>query len=117
MFYAEIFRVPVMTIRKLTIRVPEINATTHILLKGHFSYMDRRELQSTFQSLLDNAAINKIAINLAGVEYMDSSALGMLLELRNQSLAANKHMTLSSPSGIALQILDIACFAKIFTID
>lgn len=106
-----------MTNLQLTIKVPEICATTNIILKGRFSYMSRRELQSMFQSLLDNSAINIISINLAGVEYMDSSALGMLLELRNQSLTANKYLTLSSPSGVAMQILDVACFAKIFTIE
>lgn len=106
-----------MTNLKLTIRVPEISATTNIILRGRFSYLSRQELESTFQSLLDNSAINKISINLAGVEYMDSSALGLLLDLRNQSLAANRHMTLSSPSGVAMQILDVACFAKIFTIE
>lgn len=44
---------------------------------------------------------------------MDSSALGLLLDLRNQSLAANRYLTLTSPSGVAMQILDVACFASV----
>ncbi len=106
-----------MSKHRLIITVPKISTATSIFLKGRFSFQARRELNSIFQNLLNHSAVNSIAINLSEVEYMDSSALGMLLELRNQAIDANRRLILSSPSDVAMQIFDVACFAKIFTIE
>ena len=103
--------------KNLNIRIPSISTTTTIYLKGCFSFKALRELESAYQSLLNNPMIKIISINLAEVEHMDSSALGMLLELRNQTQAANMSLLLSSPSEISMQMFNVACFAKIFTIE
>jgi len=50
------------------------------------------------------------------VEYLDSSALGMLLLVRERAEAVGKPVVLSHPNPTVAQILDIANFRKLFTI-
>jgi anti-anti-sigma factor len=51
------------------------------------------------------------------VAYLDSSALGMLLMVRERAQAANKEISLSQANPTVMKILDIANFSKLFTIS
>lgn len=67
-------------------------------------------------ALLNDDTVTLIEISLAEVDYLDSSALGMLLMLRERALTANKQVALSNPNKMVSQVLDIANFHKLFTI-
>ena len=60
--------------------------------------------------------VRSVTINMAGVDYLDSSALGMLLMLRDKAAAANKALKLSNVRGAVKQVLEIANFGKLFSI-
>ncbi len=92
------------------------NCTAVICLTGYFSLHGRRKFEAAYQHLLGNSKIEKIIVNFAGVEYIDSSALGMLLVLRNQAEAHKKPVLLSSPSSVVMKTFEIACFQKLFSI-
>jgi len=102
---------------KLHISVSTLSNTATVYLSGYFSFDAHREFKATYRNKLSDSKIARIVINLAGVEYLDSSALGMLLVLREHAQAANKPLTLSQPSPIALRTFDIASFHKMFTIN
>jgi len=85
-------------------------------LTGRFDFNVHREFKEAYMALLNDGATHSIEVNLAGVDYLDSSALGMLLMLRERAQAANKQISLSQPNKTVSQILDIANFKKIFTI-
>jgi anti-anti-sigma factor len=87
-----------------------------LALTGRFDFNVHREFKEFYMPLLSDAAITSIEINLAGVDYLDSSALGMLLMLRERAQSANKQLSLSRPNNTVMQILDIANFKKLFTI-
>jgi len=53
-------------------------------------------------------------IDLEGVTCMDSSALGMLLMLREKAQASNQTVALSNCGGTVKQILDVANFGRLF---
>ncbi len=93
------------------------NNTATISLEGAFSFPAHREFKAAYKKHLDNPKVGNIIINLSDIEYLDSSALGMLLVLRDLAIAANKNLTLSRPSPIAASTLDIAGFYKLFTIS
>ena len=57
-----------------------------------------------------------MVIDLAGVDYLDSSALGMLLMLRDRANTARKALSLANPRGMVKQALEIARFDKLFSI-
>lgn len=103
--------------KKLKVSVIDIGKTTTVYLSGSFSFEAQRQFESACKSVLNNSTVERIVINFAEVEYLDSSALGMLLVLRNQALAANKSLLLASPSEMTLQVFNVACFQKLFEIE
>lgn len=86
-------------------------------MTGRFDFNVQREFKEAYDALIGNSAVGVIDVNLAGVDYLDSSALGMLLMLRERTAAAGKSLKLSKPTPGVEQILEIANFAKLFTIE
>jgi HptB-dependent secretion and biofilm anti anti-sigma factor len=89
--------------------------TATINMSGRFDFSVQRDFKEAYTPQLGNAAIRAIEVNLAAVEYLDSSALGMLLMLRERATAAGKSLKLCKPSAGVAQILEIANFSKLFT--
>lgn len=87
-----------------------------LALSGRFDFNVHREFKEVYLPLLAEGSLTQIDIDLSMVDYLDSSALGMLLMLRERANAANKQVTLSKPNQTVAQILEIANFNKIFTI-
>jgi anti-anti-sigma factor len=90
--------------------------TARIRLNGRFDFSAHRAFRESYTPALDTAEVSEVEIDLAQVDYMDSSALGMLLMLREKAQAANKQVCLSNCRGSVRQVLDIANFGKLFTI-
>ena len=91
--------------------------TATISMAGRFDFNVQREFKDAYDPHLTNAAVAAIEINLAGVDYLDSSALGMLLMLRERATKAGKSLKLCNPASGVAQILEIANFSKLFTIE
>lgn len=90
--------------------------TAVINMTGRFDFNVQRDFKEAYDPQLNNPAVGAIEVNLAGVDYLDSSALGMLLMLRERSAASGKSLKLCRPGTGVAQILDIANFSKLFTI-
>jgi len=88
-----------------------------INMTGRFDFNAQRDFKEAYDPQSSNPAVGGIEVNLAGVDYLDSSALGMLLMLRERSTAAGKSLKLCKPGAGVAQILEIANFAKLFTIE
>lgn len=91
-------------------------STATINISGRFDFNVQRDFKNAYASHLESPAIKEVEVNLASVEYLDSSALGMLLMLRERAATAGKGLKLCKPSTSVAQILDIANFSKLFTI-
>jgi anti-anti-sigma factor len=100
----------------LAISLKTTDGTGTLNLSGSFSYRDRSAFESKYAKLLDDPTTEKIIIDLAEVAQIDSSALGMLLTLRNYANTSKKILQLSNPSDVVRNVLEIASFQKIFTI-
>lgn len=90
------------------------NQTT-LVLHGRFDFHTHRDFRCAYEQPLENQQVQGIVIDLAGVEYLDSSALGMLLLLRERAESQGKSVTLARMHGIVKQVLDVANFDKIFS--
>jgi anti-anti-sigma factor len=101
----------------MQINVNTVGSTTTIHLNGRFNFDSHREFRGAYDPHLSNSQVANLEIDLSKVEYLDSSALGMLLMLRERAQAANKKLTLCKPSPSVAQILDIANFSKLFEIN
>lgn len=83
-------------------------------LQGRFDFHTHRDFRSAYEQALENSQVREIVINLAGVDYLDSSALGMLLLLRERAESVGKTVALDKMQGTVKQVLDVANFDKIF---
>jgi anti-anti-sigma factor len=85
-------------------------------LNGRFDFHSHRDFRSAYEALLEDASVREIQINFRQVDYLDSSALGMLLLLREKAEAAGKAVALVGLHGMVKQVLEIANFGKLFTV-
>jgi anti-anti-sigma factor len=94
-----------------------LDSTATIKLSGGFSYRDRRAFEANYQKIISNPATEKLIVDFTEVERIDSSALGMLLVLRNHTEETKKNLHLANPSDVVRNVFEIACFNKLFTIS
>lgn len=87
-----------------------------IKLTGRFDFNTHREFRAAYEPLVGDTAVRSVTVDFAGVEYLDSSALGMLLMLRDKMGGASKEVSLTGVRGNVKQVLDIANFGKLFQI-
>ena len=97
--------------------VTKENGRGLIRLVGRFDFNTHREFRAAYEPLLAEGAVRSVTVDFAGVDYLDSSALGMLLMLRDKLGGVNKDVSLSGVSGNVKQVLDIANFGKLFQIS
>jgi len=88
-----------------------------VKLAGRFDFNTHREFRGAYEPLLADANVQAVVIDFSGVDYLDSSALGMLLMLRDRLGGAAKEVALTGVRGNVKQVLDIANFGKLFPIS
>lgn len=92
------------------------NGDALLRLSGRFDFNSHRDFRAAYEPLIEDAAVKAVTIDLGSVDYLDSSALGMLLMVRDKAGAANKKLALSNARAGVKQVLDIANFGKLFQI-
>ena len=83
-----------------------------IAINGRFDF----GLQQDFRASYKNIKAKKIIVDLMKTEYMDSSALGMLLMMREYVGGVNADITLAHCSEDIKTILNVANFRILFNI-
>ncbi len=100
----------------MLIRETRTDANATLYLEGRFDFNSHRDFRGAYDNLLNDPGARTIEINFNRVDYLDSSALGMLLLLREKAEASGKSVTLSGLQGTVKQVLEIANFQRLFTI-
>lgn len=91
--------------------------TARIRLKGRFEFPTHREFRAAVKQALANPGVQTIEVDLHAVEYMDSSALGMLLLSRENAQMAGKSIVLKHVVGSIRQTIEVANFQRLFDIS
>ena len=86
-----------------------------LVLQGRFDFHTHRNFRGAYEPALEDGHAKELIIDLGGVDYLDSSALGMLLLLRERAANLGKGVTLAKMHGTVEQVLDVANFDKIFS--
>lgn len=89
------------------------DSKTTIILQGRFDFNAHREFREAVDKVMPETP-REIRVDLGGVDYLDSSALGMLLMLRDKARSVGKEVVLVNARGAPKQVLDIANFGKLF---
>jgi anti-anti-sigma factor len=82
-------------------KVEIVGGAATIALSGRFDFSAHQAFREACAAALDAAQIGELKVDLAGVDYLDSSALGMLLLLREKAQAVNPKFPIAL-SAIAL---------------
>lgn len=98
----------------INVRVQD--SIARMTMSGRFDFQMHREFKEAYTPLMVNDAVREIEIEMGKVDYIDSSALGMLMLLNERAKVTNKSVTLLNPSGVTSQALKIAYFDRIFQI-
>jgi anti-anti-sigma factor len=85
-----------------------------INISGRFDFNSHRDFRASYG---DEGSNLKYVVNMGGTDYMDSSALGMLLLLRDYAGGENAKVELVRCDTEIKNILEISNFQKLFTVS
>ncbi|HGM5581225.1 TPA: STAS domain-containing protein [Pseudomonas putida] len=84
-----------------------------IKVKGRFDFGKHQE----FRSAYERYSADHVVVDLKDATYLDSSALGMLLMLRDHAGGDDSRICLTNTSPDVRKILAISNFTKLFEIS
>ncbi len=88
--------------------------TSVICLDGRFVFTSHAGFREAYEQVLARHETRVIQLDMDKVEYLDSSALGMMLLLKDKGEAMGKTIQIRRATGVARQVLEVANFHKIF---
>ena len=97
-----------------SIHISEIENTVTISIRNRFDFAMHREFRSTY---VDRSDSSKYVVNMRDVTYMDSSALGMLLRLREHAINNGGEVFIANCNPDIKKLLAIANFGRLFEIQ
>ncbi|MGH8670831.1 MAG: STAS domain-containing protein [Burkholderiales bacterium] len=83
---------------------------------GRFDFQSHRDFKNCYVDLIRSSEVDEIEIDFDAVEYLDSSALGMLLLFQERAQAARKQIRFVNVRGVVKQV-EVANFNKLFTLS
>lgn len=99
----------------ITSQVSDSGRDLAIHVNGQFNFSVYQDFRASYTRGLQPGMT--IEINLDGTEYMDSSALGMLLLLRERALSEGAAVRITHCSPGIRKIFNIANFERLFEIS
>ncbi len=97
----------------VSINVSDDKSAT-IKINGRFDFSLHNEFRKSYKDVILKSG--QYSVDLSGTEYLDSSALGMLLLLKEHADSQASSVRLVGFSDEIKEILTIASFDKIFTL-
>ena len=102
-----------MTVRQ---DISDDGQVVEINISGKFNYQLSDDFTNAYRLLPEIKGVT-YHVNLSDASYMDSSALGMLLLLREHAKCRNGVVIIDKPSVQINKILKVANFEQLFTIN
>ena len=86
-----------------------------IRVSGQFTFAVHQAFRNAYADC--DPAKTRFVIDLSRTDYMDSSALGMLLVLREKAGADKSRVTLRGSNETVGQVLEVSRFDNLFTLE
>lgn len=91
--------------------------TAVLSIRGRFDFGLHGDFRRCSEEALERGETSRIEVDLTQVDYLDSSALGMLLLLREKAdKAGSRKVSLTGSHGLVRQVLEVANFDRLFGI-
>ena len=101
----------------MNVSVNQENGRARLALKGRFDFTCHRGFKQAYEDAFSGGDTREVVVDMREVEYLDSSALGMLLLLRDKGKALSKPVSLANCAGSVRDVLRVANFDKLFTLQ
>lgn len=98
----------------MEINIETFGKTAVLQLDGQFVFDSHKALRAVCAPILANATTDFIQLELSRVEYLDSSALGLMLLMKEKAVNAGKAVQIKGARGTVLQVLEVAKFDRFF---
>lgn len=100
-----------------TLSIARTDQETTISIKGRFNFEMHTEFREAYrEETKGKGTSRRFIVDLANVEYIDSSALGMLLLLREETDTNEANVEIVNARPEILKILETANFDRLFKI-
>ena len=83
-------------------------------LPSRFDYSYHRQFGEMYTPLIESSVCKEIILDFTQVEYLDSSALGMMVLLQKKFSTHNRKIRIKGARGATEEILKMANMQKIF---
>ena len=100
----------------MDIQTTAYDSKATLRLKGRFQFDSHREFRSAYEPYIEDPAARVVVVDFSGVDYLDSSALGMLLLLRDHAGGDSAQIRLLNCNPDVRKILAISNFEQLFKI-
>lgn len=87
-----------------------------LILSGQFTFTDNQKFKQIV-GLVDGNGLRSVEIDFAGIDFIDSAGLGMLLLLRDSCQNRNIPISIHSAHGQVEKIFMISKFDQLFSIQ
>lgn len=98
----------------ITTNLATNNKSITIKINGRFDFSLHNDFRNSYKDIIITSG--EYVIDLSTTEYLDSSALGMMLLLKEHADSQGCSVKLTGYSSEIKEILTIASFDKIFTL-
>lgn len=83
---------------------------------GRFDYTTSTQFMTAAEECVAPVPAGEIRIDMSGLEYIDSSVLGMLLMMRDKAQKFDKTIALVNAHGRVREVIDTARFDRLFKV-
>jgi HptB-dependent secretion and biofilm anti anti-sigma factor len=97
-------------------RIDLRGAELKISLSGRLTFNDHGKVRAMIQEMVQCSASRQI-LEISGLEFVDSSGLGMILVAREEVSQLNKNLTLRGAQGQVKRVLTVAQLGKVIDIE
>lgn len=85
-----------------------------IKISGRFDFNDHKDFRNAYR---DEKSSAEYIVDMSGTEYIDSSALGMLLLLREHAGGDNANIRITNCMDSVMKIFKISNFESMFNLS
>ncbi len=99
----------------ISVNVSDDGKSATLRVEGRFDFSIHNDFRKAYKDIALNDGI--YSVDLSATDYLDSSALGMLLLLKEHAESAGSTVKISHVNNEIMEILRIASFDKLFALE
>lgn len=101
----------------MDITAKHANQTLTVFLKGELDHHTAAKVKDTIDMLLVKTSFKYFVLDMAGVTFMDSSGIGLIVGRYNRIRSIGGRMRIANPGSSLLKILKMAGIEKLMKIS